>query len=132
MAMRPQVFRPASQVTARQLGRESDIRRGSARARGYTRRWDKASSGHRAKHPLCRGCEARGEFIAATVTDHVEPHRGDMVKFWNSAMWQSACGWCHSVLKQRLEVMFEQSEIVVADLWLDSAIAIRLGRQLRG
>ncbi|MCW2086713.1 UNVERIFIED_ORG: capsule polysaccharide modification protein KpsS [Bradyrhizobium japonicum] len=60
------------------------------------------------------------------VADHVEPHRGDMVKFWNRAMWQGACRWHHDVIKQKLEAMHAKGEVVVADLWLDSQVAVRL------
>ncbi|QDP20681.2 hypothetical protein [Bradyrhizobium cosmicum] len=60
------------------------------------------------------------------VTDHVEPHKGDRVRFWDRAMWQPACAWHHDVVKQKLEVMFAKGEILVADLWLDSRVAVRL------
>ncbi|MGM4955679.1 hypothetical protein ACT4MK_10015 [Bradyrhizobium barranii] len=60
------------------------------------------------------------------VTDHVEPHKGDRDRFWDRAMWQPACAWHHDVIKQKLEAMFARGEIVVADLWLDSPVAVRL------
>lgn len=60
------------------------------------------------------------------VTDHVEPHKGDRDRFWDRAMWQPACSWHHDVIKQKLEAMFARGEIVVADLWLDSPVAVRL------
>jgi 5-methylcytosine-specific restriction protein A len=47
--------------------------------------------GLQAAHPVCLGCEAIGQVRATEVTDHVEPHKGDMVKFWNSEQWQPAC-----------------------------------------
>lgn len=38
----------------------------------------------------------------ATVADHVEPHRGDPLKFWYGDL-QSLCDECHSSAKQREE-----------------------------
>lgn len=34
--------------------------------------------------------------IGAIVVDHVRPHRGDMVLFWDVANWQSLCLSCHN------------------------------------
>lgn len=70
--------------------------------------------------------------VAADLTDHVEPHKGDQAKFWNSSMWQSACKWHHDVVKQRLELMWARGEIGLADLWLDSPAALALAERLRG
>jgi 5-methylcytosine-specific restriction endonuclease McrA len=69
----------------------------------YNYRWQKASKAYLALHPLCAECERRGRVTAATVVDHIEPHRGDMVKFWNTANWQSLCEPCHNGIKQRFE-----------------------------
>jgi 5-methylcytosine-specific restriction protein A len=33
--------------------------------------------------------------VAATVVDHIVPHKGDKVKFWDSSNWQSLCKRCH-------------------------------------
>ena len=40
--------------------------------------------------------------VAATVADHVEPHRGDHDKFWHGRL-QSLCKPCHDRDKQREE-----------------------------
>lgn len=80
-----------------------DDRRGSSAARGYGYRWQKAREGWLRKHPLCKMHEQLGRVVLATVVDHVDPHRGDMEKFWNSANWQSLCKDCHDGAKQRLE-----------------------------
>lgn len=45
---------------------------------------------HLARHPLCAECQA-----AATIVDHVTPHRGDPNLFWDAANWQSLCKRCH-------------------------------------
>lgn len=79
----------------------------SAYARGYTKRWDKASKAFRVRYPLCgmrphdqvpvmSACYLEGRVTAATQTDHVQPHRGDRTLFWNEANWQALCAMCGS------------------------------------
>lgn len=126
MPSRPKTFHARPQASRAELNAAYDARRGSARKRGYVGQWDLASAVFKRKHPLCLGCEAVGRVVATEVTDHVEPHRGDMAKFWNGELWQPACRWHHDVVKQKLEALFDRGEILVADLWLDSAIARRL------
>lgn len=69
--------------------------RASAHARGYGRRWQAASRGYLNAHPLCVRCEAAGQVTAATVVDHVVPHRGDQTLFWDAINWQALCKRCH-------------------------------------
>lgn len=130
MPVVPPTFRPRGARTKREARVEYDQRRGSARERGYGARWDKASAGFKRKHPLCLGCEAVGRVEATTVTDHVIPHRGDTVLFWDSTKWQPACDWHHSVVKQMLEALFAQGKVTIDDLWLDSNKAIKLSREM--
>ena len=61
----------------------------------YDARWRKAREIHLARWPLCVTCEARGVTRQATDVDHIRPHRGDPVAFWDSGNWQSLCGECH-------------------------------------
>jgi 5-methylcytosine-specific restriction protein A len=87
--------------------RVRDHRRGSAIERGYTWKWTKAARGFLSEFPLCgqrpgglapvmSGCYDEQRVTAATEVDHVEPHRGDQVKFWDRAgNWQALCGACH-------------------------------------
>ncbi|WP_016738784.1 HNH endonuclease [Bacillus sp. FJAT-27238] len=70
--------------------------RGTAAKRGYDARWRKARARFLASNPLCRHCFEQGKVIAATVVDHITPHRGDMVLFWDEKNWQGLCGTCHS------------------------------------
>ena len=53
-------------------------------------------------NPLCAYCLTEGVTSAASVCDHVNPHRGDEVRFW-SGPFQSLCQTCHSSRKQREE-----------------------------
>jgi hypothetical protein len=52
--------------------------------------------------PLCRMCQSEGVTMAATVVDHIEPHRGDYKKFWFGKL-QSLCAWHHDAYKQNME-----------------------------
>jgi len=48
-------------------------------------------------------CEAQGKVMAATVVDHIVPHKRDWNLFWDSANWQSLCKRHHDSDKQRQE-----------------------------
>lgn len=53
-----------------------------------------------ARHPLCAYCLKSGKAVKADVVDHIEPHKGDMVKFW-AGPFQSLCHTCHSSVKAK-------------------------------
>lgn len=69
-------------------------RAGAAR-RGYGSRWQKARAGYLKVHPLCVECQKKNRLTAASVVDHIKPHRGDPVLFWDEENWQSLCKPCH-------------------------------------
>jgi 5-methylcytosine-specific restriction protein A len=46
------------------------------------------------KQPLCEVCLAQGRTTPATIVDHIEPHGGDMTKFFTGKL-QSLCKPCH-------------------------------------
>lgn len=52
--------------------------------------------------PLCRRCKSLGRVTLATVADHIEPHKGDEVKFWTGEL-QPLCKACHDGWKAKLE-----------------------------
>lgn len=66
------------------------------------RRWRAKRAAQLQKEPLCRYCAKVGRLTPAHIADHIEPHRGDRVKFWCGAL-QSLCETCHSSAKQREE-----------------------------
>ena len=70
--------------------------RPNATVRGYDGRWREARKRHLARHPLCEACAMSGRTEAATVVDHITPHRGDQRLFWDSENWQSLCRPCHN------------------------------------
>ena len=63
--------------------------------RGYGGAWQKARKGYLANHPLCVMCEKHGRVTAATVVDHIVPHKQDWAKFWDHDNWQALCSPCH-------------------------------------
>lgn len=54
-------------------------------------------------NPLCIMCDQVGVTTAATVVDHVNPHKGDPSKFYDADNLQSLCECCHNKHKQRAE-----------------------------
>ena len=75
---------------------EIDQRRGSAARRGYDARWRAERNRYLTIHPLCAECERVGRLTAATVVDHIVPHKGDPNLFWNESNWQALCRRCHN------------------------------------
>ena len=55
------------------------------------------------REPFCRFCKARGRVTAATVADHITPHRGDLELFLDPDNTQGLCKPCHDGQKQREE-----------------------------
>jgi 5-methylcytosine-specific restriction protein A len=81
----------------KQFGKRQERRedRKSASQRGYNARWQKARLWWLRQHPLCAECAREGVVRAADVVDHVVPHRGDEVLFWDVDNWMSLCKRCH-------------------------------------
>ncbi len=81
---------------AKQSWSKADTERENSSKRGYNRRWRKARLTFLSSHPLCAECQRKGRIQEATVVDHIVPHRGDSVVFWDSSNWQPLCASCHS------------------------------------
>jgi 5-methylcytosine-specific restriction enzyme A len=75
--------------------KEFDQRRGSAARRGYDARWRATRKRFLAIHPLCAECRRLGRVKAATVVDHIVPHKGSANLFWDESNWQALCKKCH-------------------------------------
>lgn len=73
----------------------ADHLRGNAAERGYGGKWRNARVRFLSKHPLCVKCREKGKLTPATVVDHIVPHRGDPVLFWDENNWQPLCRDCH-------------------------------------
>lgn len=67
-----------------------------------TARWQKLRATFLASNPLCVFCQREGRVTPATIADHVEPHRGDLHKFWHGSI-QGLCKLHHDSDKQRIE-----------------------------
>jgi 5-methylcytosine-specific restriction protein A len=68
----------------------------SSAKRGYGGKWRKARKRYLAAYPLCARCLASGVVTAAEVVDHIIPHKGDLLLFWDRSNWQSLCVPCHN------------------------------------
>lgn len=84
-----------------------------------TASWRRARAKHLAQEPFCRLCAAAGILNDGSlsvsgemqpdprrrflVVDHVVPHRGDVVRFWDASNWQTLCPDHHDITKQRDE-----------------------------
>ena len=73
----------------------ADAIRGNSSFRGYNRKWREARARYLRLNPLCIKCLERGTLEPATVVDHIVPHRGDPLLFWDEKNWQSLCKDCH-------------------------------------
>jgi 5-methylcytosine-specific restriction endonuclease McrA len=67
-----------------------------------TKRWRAIREQQLREHPLCEICLKAGKIEPATVCDHIEPHKGNMDKFW-SGPFQSLSEHCHNSVKKLLE-----------------------------
>jgi len=100
MPVRPPVHRapgwkpPDEQDKARK--KAFDEQRGSAAERGYNGRWRKARITYLRSNPLCVHCLTEGKTTAASVVDHIVPHKGDQKLFWAKNNWQALCTAHHN------------------------------------
>lgn len=68
-----------------------------------SRAWYRLRHYQLAKAPLCAYCEAQGLTVAASIVDHIRPHKGDISLFSDPDNLQSLCKRCHDSHKQRQE-----------------------------
>lgn len=64
-----------------------------------TARWKALRASQLKREPLCRFCGQLGRVTAATIADHVKPHKGDLVLFFDPQNLQSLCKTCHDSTK---------------------------------
>ncbi len=72
--------------------RRTKDNRPTAAKRGYDSRWQAARLAYLRTHRRCVECND-----AATVVDHVTPHRGNKRLFWARSNWQPMCKRCHDM-----------------------------------
>lgn len=73
------------------------------RSRLYNHKWRRQRELFLYTNPLCVMCEQMGRVEAATVVDHIEPHKGSEGLFWDVSNWQSLCKHHHDSAKQEQE-----------------------------
>ena len=81
--------------------------------------WKKIRARRLASDPLCVMCLAEGKTTAASVVDHIEPHRGNRDLFFSYANTQSLCETHHNRDKQRMEASGELQAPSIIDLGPD-------------
>lgn len=80
----------------------SERARANSNARGYNDRWRKYSKARLKTHRLCEVPDDApyathaGRPALASLTDHIVPHKGDSVLFWDVNNHRSSCDSCHS------------------------------------
>ena len=97
MPVRPPVHRPTGRREKRERDHDYDRTRDLlARALYRSKRWRTERAAFLHAHPLCVECKREDLLRPATVVDHIDPHRGDELVFWDSSRWQALCPSCHS------------------------------------
>ncbi len=83
----------------------------------YGSKWDRERLLFLRTHPLCAMCHEQGRVTAATVVDHIIPHKlkealnsgnAEAIAkaqklFWSRKNWQGLCKQHHDSTKQRIE-----------------------------
>lgn len=83
-------------------------KRAGSTERGYNIKWQQARKRYLRLNPLCREC---GQ--PATDIDHIIPHKGNKLLFWNTVNWQPLCHKCHSHKTLRESTYIPQAEILI-------------------
>lgn len=69
-----------------------------------TREWATLRAAQLRAEPFCRLCMKVGRSRPAVVVDHIVPHKGDRVLFFDPLNLQSLCRHCHDSVKQSWEI----------------------------
>jgi len=59
--------------------------------------WQRLRGAQLRDQPLCRYCKEMGLTVAATIVDHIKPHRGDRNLAFDQTNLQSLCKPCHDM-----------------------------------
>lgn len=65
--------------------------------------WHRLRATRLRDEPVCRMCVQQGRVTVATIVDHIKPHKGDEVLFFDPENLQSLCKQCHDSAKQKAE-----------------------------
>ena len=69
----------------------------------YDYKWRVYRAKYLKAHPLCVMCQEEGHRTAATVIDHIKPHKGDVSLDWDQQNHQTLCKLHHDSVKAREE-----------------------------
>lgn len=69
----------------------------------HTARWKDLRKKVLWEEKQCRRCEKRGVFSVPDTVNHIKPHRGDPVLFFDRENLEAVCAQCHGGLIQREE-----------------------------
>lgn len=83
--------------------RAQDRARGTSTERLYDSRWRSYSLRFRGRHPFCWYCLAQDRTTVAACVDHIDPHRGDRRRFWDTSNHAAACLACNTTKANTLE-----------------------------
>lgn len=108
---------PAEPSSKIDRDRRHDATRGTPAERGYDSKWRKARVHFLAAHPLCVMCEREHVVAAATLVDHIVPHKGDRSLFWDRSNWQPLCAAHHNRDKQAIERGGRPRQAIGPDGW---------------
>lgn len=98
-------LKPKRSEAGRAMRRQKPVNTGRrSRHALYGAKWRRAREAFLIKHPLCLPCLVlSGVEHASEVVDHLYPHKGDKVIFWNSLYWVPCCKTWHDGDKQSIE-----------------------------
>ena len=91
-------------ATRASRAKDFDRERGTAAERGYDARWVRESKAFLAANPLCIYCALSDIVTAASLVDHLYPHRGNRELFWLKRLWVPSCKPCHDSFKKQIEL----------------------------
>ena len=76
--------------------RDHDRPNADVRAWYHTAQWRRIRQCVLWAHPLCVQCQTDGRISEATDVDHIDPHQGNLAKFYDYANLQGLCASCHA------------------------------------
>ncbi len=80
------------------------------------------------KQPLCQYCLRRGDYITATVVNHIKPHKGDWDLFVDVDNHESLCKSCHDSEAQTKEIHGYEKRVGLDGWPVDDDHPINKGR----
>jgi len=87
----------AARTNKQQKRRRYDTNESSIARYGFNyRRWRRIRRLHLIQNPLCVECLKEGKIRLATTADHIDPHHGDAIKFYDKKNLQSLCTSHHN------------------------------------